>query len=41
MTENETAYDSQWHVPAINPDAAVPGSDDLYYPTDQVRYEEE
>ena len=41
MTENETAYDSQWHVPAINPDAAVPGSDDLYYQTDQVRYEEE
>ena len=41
MTENETAYDSQWHVPQINPDAAVPGSKDLYYQTDQVRYEEE
>ena len=40
-TENVTEYDSQWHVPAINPAAAVPGSDDLYYQTDQVRAEDE
>jgi len=41
QTENVTEYDSQWHVPAINPDAAVPGSKDLYYQTDQVRAEDE
>jgi len=41
QTENVTDYDSQWHVPAINPDAAVPGSKDLYYQTDQVRAEDE
>ncbi|MBR51732.1 MAG: TonB-dependent receptor [Gammaproteobacteria bacterium] len=41
QTENITEYDSQWHVPAINPAAAVPGSKDLYYQTDQVRSEEE
>ena len=41
QTENVTEYDSQWHVPAINPAAAVPGSDDLYYQTDQVRAEDE
>ena len=41
QTENVTEYDSQWHVPAINPAAAVPGSKDLYYQTDQVRAEEE
>ena len=41
QTENVTKYDSQWHVPAINPDAAVPGSKDLYYQTDQVRAEDE
>ena len=41
MTENETAYDSQWHIPTINPDAAVPGSGDMYFQTDQVRHEEE
>ena len=41
MTENETAYNSQWHIPPINPDAAVPGSGDMYFQTDQVRYEEE
>ena len=41
QTENITDYDSQWHVPAINPAAAVPGSKDLYYQTDQVRSEEE
>ena len=41
QTENVTDYDSQWHVPAINPDAAVPGSKDLYYQTDQVRSEDE
>ena len=41
QTENVTEYDSQWHVPAINPEAAVPGSKDLYYQTDQVRAEEE
>ena len=40
-TENVTEYNSQWHVPAINPLAAVPGSKDLYYQTDQVRTEEE
>ena len=28
-------------MPAINPEAAVPGSKDLYYQTDQVRAEEE
>jgi len=41
QTENVTEYDSQWRVPAINPDAAVPGSKDLYYQTDQVRAEDE
>ena len=41
QTENVTEYDSQWHVPAINPAAAVPDSDDLYYQTDQVRAEDE
>jgi len=41
QTENVTEYDSQWHVPAINPAAAVPGSKDLYYQTDQVRAEDE
>ena len=41
QTENVTDYDSQWHVPAINPAAAVPGSKDLYYQTDQVRAEDE
>ena len=41
QTENVTDYDSQWHVPAINPAAAVPGSKDLYYQTDQVRSEDE
>ena len=41
QTENITEYDSQWHVPAINPAAAVPGSKDLYYQTDQVRAEDE
>ena len=41
QTENVTEYDSQWHVPAMNPAAAVPGSKDLYYQTDQVRAEEE
>tara|TARA_Y200000002_G_scaffold165867_1_gene136808 strand:- start:1532 stop:3802 length:2271 start_codon:yes stop_codon:yes gene_type:complete len=41
QTENITEYDSQWHVPAINPAAAVPGSADLYYQTDQVRSEDE
>ena len=41
QTENITDYDSQWHVPAINPAAAVPGSKDLYYQTDQVRSEDE
>ena len=41
QTENITDYDSQWHVPAMNPAAAVPGSTDLYYQTDQVRSEEE
>ena len=41
QTENVTQYNSQWHVPAMNPAAAVPGSTDLYYQTDQVRAEEE
>ena len=41
QTENVTEYDSQWHVPAMNPAAAVPGSQDLYYQTDQVRSEDE
>ena len=40
-TENVTEYDAQWRVPALNPLAAVPGSKDLYYQTDQVRAEEE
>ena len=41
QTENVTEYNSQWHVPAMNPAAADPGSKDLYYKTDQVRAEEE
>ena len=40
-TENINEYDSQWRVPGINPDAAVPESDDLYFQTDQVRVDEE
>ena len=46
-TENETDFNSQWAVPAINPLAAVPqpagGGEraDLYFQTDQVRKEEE
>ncbi|MDA0694576.1 MAG: TonB-dependent receptor [Proteobacteria bacterium] len=37
--KNETAYDSQWSVPPINPGAAV--RDDLYFETDQVRMDSE
>lgn len=40
-TENETKYNSQWHVPPIHPDAKVPTSKDLYYQTDQVRKDSE
>tara|TARA_A100000164_G_scaffold84026_1_gene71773 strand:+ start:410 stop:2677 length:2268 start_codon:yes stop_codon:yes gene_type:complete len=40
-TENVNDYDSQWHVPTINPDAAVPESDDLYFQTDQIRVDKE
>ena len=40
-TENINEYDSQWRVPGINPDAAVPESDDLYFQTDQIRVDEE
>lgn len=36
---NETAYDSQWSVPPINPGAAV--RDDLYFETDQRREDSE
>ena len=32
---------SQWHVPTINPAAAVPTTQDLYYQTDQTRVDEE
>ena len=40
-TENQTTYNSQWHVPTIHPDAKVPTTKDLYYQTDQVRVDEE
>ena len=40
-TENETKYNSQWHIPPIHPDAKVPTSKDLYYQTDQVRKDSE
>lgn len=40
-TENETKYNSQWHVPPIHPDLKVPTSKDLYYQTDQVRKDSE
>ena len=40
-TENETKFNSQWHVPPIHPDAKVPTSKDLYYQTDQVRKDSE
>ena len=38
-SKQETAYDSQWSIPAINPGAAV--RDDLYFETDQVREDTE
>ena len=37
--DNELDFDSQWHIPAINPGAAV--RDDLYFETDQVRKDSE
>ena len=40
-TENETKYNSQWHIPPIHPDAKVPTSKDLYYQTEQVRKDSE
>ena len=40
-TENETKYNSQWHVPTIPSDRKVPTSEDLYYQTDQVRKDSE
>ena len=40
-SENETKFNSQWHVPPISPDAAVPTTTDLYFQTDQLRSEEE
>ena len=40
-TENETKFNSQWHIPPIHPDAKVPTSKDLYYQTDQVRKDSE
>ena len=40
-TENETKFNSQWHVPPIHPDAKVPTSKDLYFQTDQVRKDSE
>ena len=40
-TENETKYNSQWHVPTIPSDRKVPTSKDLYYQTDQVRKDSE
>ena len=39
--ESDLKYNSQWHVPTINPDAAVPTTKDLYYQTDQTRVDEE
>ncbi|WP_082850205.1 TonB-dependent receptor [Halioglobus sp. HI00S01] len=38
-SEQETAFDSRWSVPTINPGAAV--EDDLYFQTDQVREDSE
>lgn len=38
-TEQETAFDSRWSIPSINPGAAV--IDDLYYRTNQVREDSE
>ena len=40
-TENETKFNSQWHVPPIPSDRKVPTSEDLYYQTDQVRKDSE
>ena len=40
-SENETKYNSQWHIPPIHPDAKVPTSKDLYYQTEQVRKDSE
>ena len=37
--DQETAFDSRWAVPEINPGAAV--EDDLYFQTDQVRKDSE
>jgi iron complex outermembrane recepter protein len=37
--DQETAFDSRWSVPTINPGAAV--EDDLYFQTDQVREDSE
>ena len=39
--KSDLKYNSQWHVPTINPDAAVPTTKDLYYQTDQTRVDEE
>ena len=39
--ESDLKYNSQWHVPTINPAAAVPTTKDLYYQTDQTRVDEE
>ncbi|MEE4109996.1 MAG: TonB-dependent receptor [Halieaceae bacterium] len=38
-SEVETAFDSRWSIPPINPGAAV--EDDLYFQTDQVRVDRE
>ncbi|KAA1188405.1 TonB-dependent receptor [Pseudohalioglobus sediminis] len=38
-SEQETAFDSRWSVPTINPGAAV--EDDLYFQTDQIREDSE
>ncbi|MDO8863663.1 TonB-dependent receptor [Haliea sp. E1-2-M8] len=38
-SEVETAFESRWSVPPINPGAAV--EDDLYFQTDQVRVDKE
>lgn len=38
-SDQETAFDSRWSIPTINPGAAV--EDDLYFQTDQVREDSE